>query len=120
LSTHGHIFPAIKYAHSACNGQGNDRSLRPANEYVWPAEPVRSALRRRDQYAALLPFDRRLVSPKRPTANQVRVIAGVVEDYRPDVIVTNPLALSAFNRRRTICHRRTTVSDYCEYLYRRS
>lgn len=114
LSTHGHIFPAIKYAH-LLQRAGHDVLFVTANEYVCLLNlyGLRCVGVTNTPHYFLSTVD---WFTEEASRNQVRVIASVVEDYRPDVIVTNPLALSAF----IIAEQysiETTVIGYCEYLY---
>jgi UDP:flavonoid glycosyltransferase YjiC (YdhE family) len=114
LSTHGHIFPAIKFAHSLQRG-GHDVLFVTANEYLCllAVYGLRCIGVTNSPHYFLSTIDWYTEEANR---NQVRVIADIVESYRPDAIVTNPLALSAF----IIAERyaiETTVIGYCEYLY---
>jgi UDP:flavonoid glycosyltransferase YjiC (YdhE family) len=114
LSTHGHIFPAIKYAQSL-QLRGDDVLFVAANEYfcLLNVYGIRCVGVTNSPHYFLSTVD---WYTEEANKNQVRVIEAVVEDYRPDVIVTNPLVLSAFiiAERFTI---ETTVIGYCEYLY---
>lgn len=113
-ASYGHLFPAIKLAH-ILQARGHQVLFVSSNEYngmfsLFGIENV-GVSNTPTPFLALTDWYELTAN-----LNQVRVLEQVIEQYKPDRLVTNPLVLSSF----LVAEKHSipvTVVGYCEYLY---
>jgi len=113
-ASNGHVLSAVKLAHSLIK-RGHDVRFLVAQEYLitlqmYGIEAVGVTNQPNMFNASNDWFE------KGPCLDQIRLLETAIEDYQPDTLVTNPLAISAF----IVAEKhelRTMVLGYCEYLY---